>query len=299
VIFSFLQVFLEPSANVVLSAWLSHLTISAYLHALLNSRHWVGLFYLLALPVIMGGAVYAVKKWSYSIFVASATWMLIRNFMTYRSQANHVNVAFAVTFYLLNIGFVGYFLIPAVRRQYFDARVRWWETANRYLVNFGARFEHGEKNDVGEIRDISVGGVFAYLPEKIAKDETIRLRFTPNGRHIFSIKARVVFHRQSTPIERSATLERPSAETRFGHGLQFIEVTPATQQMLKELAKELRASGCPSRDLAGSHWEDFKKWSVQLLTTGQGLFPSYPNLPALGAKTASEVVAVMDEDQAA
>jgi hypothetical protein len=62
----------------------------------------------------------------------------------------------------------------------------------------------------------------------------------------------------------------------FGHGLQFIELTSATQQMLRELAQNLKAAGYPRRNPGDSDWDDFKKWAVQFVTTGRGMLPQYP-----------------------
>ncbi|MDR3608411.1 MAG: PilZ domain-containing protein [Oligoflexia bacterium] len=252
--------------NIVLSAKLSSLTVSAYLHALFAGGHWIGAICMLGLPVVMGVSAYAMKKWSYAVFVVCASLILAQNFQAARDS--RISLTFAASLYLSHIALITYFLLPSVRLPFFDKRVRWWETATRYLVKFGARFEiadgesRDESSDVCQIHDISVGGVFALLPVKIEDNRIIRLRFSPNGRHIFSIRAKVVFH-------------RGQSETGYGHGLQFVELTSATRQMLVELIRELRATGCPSRDPSGSDWEDFKKWATRLLTTGKGLLPEY------------------------
>jgi hypothetical protein len=263
-----------------------------YLEALFHAKNWLSISTMLGLPIIMGASIYAVKKWSYSVFVASSTWMLIRNFPTY--EGSKVNLAFAITFYLLNISLVSYFLLPEVRRQFFDARVRWWETATRYLVNFGAKFEYNDHTETCEIRDISVGGVFAQMPKKISSGEIVRLRFSPNGKHIFSIKAKVVFHRDGAQKSGPATSQ--NSVMQYGHGLQFVELTSATQQMLSELAQNLRASGYPSRSPGDSDWDDFKKWAVQFATTGRGMLPQYPQMKSVET---AQVATETREDQAA
>jgi hypothetical protein len=261
---AYFQVFMAPAINAYLNAHLSGLPTSDYLRALFETGDWAGLFFILGLPVIMGKAIFDMKRWSYAVFVVCSTLVLYKNLSAL--QTAHTDQMIALALCLGNISIVGYFLIPAVRAPFFDSRLRWWETDKRYCVTLNARVEHDSKNVIEsipcQIRDISLGGAFVSMPTgtQIAQEKMIRIRFSPNNRHILSVRSKIVFHR---------SLDGESE----GYGLQFIETTAATLSMIETVIRGLEAAGCPSRNPDLTAWQDLMVWIETLINTGQGLLP--------------------------
>jgi hypothetical protein len=286
VIFAFCQVFFEPVQNVILSARLSQLTPLLYLRALSESSDWIGAFYIIGLPIVMGLLVYAMKKWSYALFAGCVGWMLYRNFMAI--DRGQVNLLASVALSLGNVAFVGYFILPRVREPYLNKRLRWWETAKRYILdNVAGEIEGDDLKLSCQVQDMSRGGVFAALSTPVSIGQTIRIRFSPNGKHIFSVRAKIVFHRKLN-------------DGREGCGLQFMELNAASLAMISDVIEGFRQARRASRDPGGSAWNDFGSWLRLLLTTGRGLIPERSRSFARAAPlvVVSPDIAEADEKQA-
>jgi hypothetical protein len=251
VIFAALLIFVEPVLNVFFDA-----------HA--GEMAPFSLFCVLGPPIIMGAAVYSMRKWSYSVFVVCSCVTLLRSFVVI--QAAEGDQALATALFLVNVALVSYFLMPAVRAPFLDSRLRWWETERRYLVTLNGRVDHENKNAIEstscQVRDLSAGGAFISMSPgtPLTEGQLIRIRFSPNNRHILSVQSKVVFQR---PLEGDAS----------GYGLQFIETTAVTRSMIRDVIRGLHAAGCPSRDPDLTAWQDFVVWSQTLLATGHGLLP--------------------------
>lgn len=257
VVLAFFQCFIEPVTNVFFNAWLNHMSPRVYLDMLFRVG-FVSTFYVLVLPPLMGIAVFAMKRWSFPVFVAGATWTLFRNFVLFEQGASFIPLAVAT--YLGNVAFVAYFLLPAVRAPFMNQRLRWWETARRYYVDFAGRAENDAGSYPCRLKDLSSGGAFVLLAEKLENGEQCRLRFSPNAKEILSLKVKVVFARKF-------------AENQYGYGVQFLQMTPAQKAAIGSLIRDLQASGCPMRESGPSAWEDFSEWISRLASTGQGWLP--------------------------
>jgi len=76
-----------------------------------------------------------------------------------------------------------YFLLPAVRAAYFNAKLRWWETKPRYLVNIPASFgRKGASSARGTMVNLSEGGAFLKTARKYKKSQKIHVQFYLLGR---------------------------------------------------------------------------------------------------------------------
>jgi hypothetical protein len=271
VILAFLHIFVKPIVNIFLNAHLSGEAPLHYFYSFLAPGEFSGLFCMLVLPVIMGCSIFLMKKWSYAVFVACSCGILFQYPLAVQLTEIDpiIDPILICLFFLSNIGLLAYFLLPAVKEPYYNARLRWWETAKRYIVTLNARVAPEDKNEAGEtespscqILDISTGGVFVSMQQKrlLNQGQSIRVSFSPNNRDIVSVRAKVVFQRSL------------GAEAQ-GYGLQFIETTAATQSMMREVVRNLKQAACPSRDPVLTPWQDFRAWSETLLSTGQGLLP--------------------------
>jgi hypothetical protein len=250
---------LEPINNLFLNAWFSHVSPRVYLAYFIENRQWLSLFYLFVLPPVMGVSAYAMKKWSYYVFVAGATWMLFHNFGLVRE--GNIALSYAIAIYIGNVGFVSYFLLPRVNAPYMNPKLRWWESKPRFLVDWPCRVSGSSESESlsCRVQDFSEGGVFITSPDAIAMEQVIELRMSTTSSEILTLKAKPVFSR---PVQNG-----------LGFGLQFVELDKATAKRLSLVSKELKKSGVSFRNGKDDAWGAFKTWAIRLATTGQGLLP--------------------------
>jgi hypothetical protein len=277
VILAFLHILVKPIVSIFTNARLIDVGPIAYLGSLFESGDWLGLFYVLGLPIIMGCSIYAMKKWSYIVFVVCSCGILFQNMFAILEIT--LDPVWMILLSLGNIGLVGYFLIPAVRAPYLDAKLRWWEGTRRYFVHLNGRIEspldalaspdskgEGAKESIScQVLDISLGGVFASIAPGtlLTEGQLIQVHFSPNNRDWVSFRSKVVFSRPLSSEVQGAQ----------GYGFQFINTTAATQAVIREVIRNLMLAGCPSRDPGLTAWQDFRAWGETLLSTGKGLLP--------------------------
>ena len=112
---------------------------------------------------IAGLALLKIRSWSYFVFLSCLAYV-IYSFVTYESYTwpynsetpffyNQVIVVIAIIILIA-------FMIPQVRRPFFDKRVRWWEPKTRYIVNITCRVQGKNIVFPSEILDISKTGAF-------------------------------------------------------------------------------------------------------------------------------------------
>jgi hypothetical protein len=272
VILAFFQVLVEPFNNLFLNAWFSHTSPRIYLTYFLESKQWLTLCYLFILPPVMGISAYAMKKWSYYIFVAGATWMLFHNFGLVRE--GNIRLSYAICFYIGNVGFVSYFLLPRVHAPYMNPKMRWWESKPRFLVDWPCRINTTEAEGTTSCRvqDFSEGGIFILSSDSIPMNQVLEVRMSPDSNEIIGLKAKPVFSR---PVQ-----------TGLGYGLQFVELDKNATKKLALISKSLRKSGNAFRNGQDDAWSAFKSWAMHLVTTGEGLLPDAERAPARAAKPA-------------
>lgn len=259
VILAAFQAILEPINNLFLNAWFSHVSPRVYLAYFIENRQLLSLFYLFILPPIMGVSAYAMKKWSYYVFVAGATWMLFHNFGLVRE--GNIALSYAIAIYIGNVGFVSYFLLPRVHAPYMNPKLRWWESKPRFLVDWPCRVSSASDSESlsCRVQDFSEGGVFVTSSDAIAMEQVIELRMSTPSSEILTLKAKPVFSR---PVQNG-----------LGFGLQFVDLDKTTTKRLSMVSKELKKSGVAFRNGKDDAWGAFKAWVFRLATTGKGLLP--------------------------
>jgi len=288
VILALFQALLEPFNNLFLNAWFSHTSPRIYLEYFIENRQWLSLFYLFILPPIMGVSAYAMKKWSYAVFVVGATWMLFHNFGLVREGS--IPLAYAIAIYIGNVGFVSYFLLPRVHAPYMNPKMRWWESKTRFLVDWPCRVQipgpdASSKGSIScRVQDFSEGGIFILSPDALAMDQTIELRLSALSDQIFTLKAKPVFSR---PVQNG-----------LGYGLQFVDLDKAATKRLASISRELKKSGTGFRNAQDNSWSAFKTWGKRLITTGQGLLPETERAPARPTHTLSRATSTASTDSA-
>ena len=228
-----------------------------------SPRHIFEYFFLFP---IAGVAIFAVKKWSLSVFLGVEFWVFISNLPylqeLYTTQ-QYLLFSFFIIFAVLNVTVVSYLLIPAVHVAYLDPKIRWWEAKPRYTINAECSID---KNDnVATIRDISENGVFISSKNDLEIGSEVNLCFKVERaaarltKDELSIRAKVVHHF--------------SVDNHPGYGARFTLVSRADRGIIRKMIRALDASNAKRRPPRLT-FSDLVSWIKTLMVTGKGLIPS-------------------------
>ncbi|MBY0470446.1 PilZ domain-containing protein [bacterium] len=221
------------------------------------------------LPVIAALSIFAMKRWSYAIFLAIMFWNAYQNFFTWKETQDVFGIASLAAVQIMNLGLVTYFLIPAVRLGYFDSRLRWWESSPRFDVKIGASAKvHGSTYPC-KILDISEGGFFVEFSssKKIAQFKHIEIQFRFLNL-VVSAPGHAVHARQEGEKKGYAR----------GFGCQFGNLNTKTKAKIKKLSRALQLLGFEPKltDNRLTWKSDFKHWVRGVFSSGKGLVPNIP-----------------------
>lgn len=256
--------FLIPIINILGTYFFlkDNYSFSDYMNSLFfDSVNFLPLFNMIVPSVVAGIAVYSVKKWSYPVFLICMAWITSQMFYKFSFEYSKTELFFTIIIpMLINIVYVSYILLPKVRAPYYDPRLRWWETKPRYVFTTEIKITHGDLTTVGNMTNISEGGLFAIVPTPIEPNSVIKLNLDILGDSL-EIMAKVVYR-------------KPDGAS---HGLQFTEVTSAQKKTVKKMINHLAAESCEMTRPIPRWDEDFSKWFKTLITTGKGLVPEVPN----------------------
>lgn len=166
---------------------------------------------------------------------------------------NWMNFLTLVLVLVVDILAVAYFVVPSVRKLYFDPRIRWWETAPRYVFNTPGTIS----GVLGTIRNISEGGAMVEMGAGCPNGQTVELvwRFDSQS---YAVSGRVVYCR--------AVGDRTACGVRFEH-------TSQSQKSMNSLVQKLDREGKKIRDREAGPEDSFGSWLKNLLSTREGLFP--------------------------
>lgn len=250
--------FVAPIFNIIGSSYMMGLPVMKYLALFIENRGASGLLSLLGMMPLAGYAIYAIKPWSYPLFLSIVGWEFYSNYKSYKEFTAYFNMPMFIFSYTLSIGLVSYFLVPAVRRYYFNRRLRWWESRPRYATNINATVELEGNTIDCTIKDLSRGGAFIEIKSQMIQNTEVKLEFN-RDKHHFILTSRVV-HRLHYEDDTVA-----------GYGLEF-ELDRRTKRELKRLLKSFPKDMIKPRN-AKLTWSGFKKWAKTLIKEGKGLFP--------------------------
>src|SRR6185295_9173146 len=173
VILALLQL-LSPVLSVTLLAWKLQTPVRHFVWMLVKYGSASQLFELFGTSLITAAAIWAVKKWSYPVFIGIFAWGAYSNFSVWHQYPQVYSLATLLAVNIVNLGLVSYFLVPAVSAAYFNPRLRWWESKPRYSVDllgtlkFDPPDAPGSRFQEVRITDISEGGVYLVSKEKLS-----------------------------------------------------------------------------------------------------------------------------------
>lgn len=209
-------------------------------------------FAYVVLPPLAGVFIYVCRRWSYWSYVFCLGLVFLGNIYGFWTSVNWVNFVTLFVVLLVDILVVAYFVVPSVRQVYFDPRMRWWETAPRYIFNVEGTM-NGQR---GLIKNISEGGVLVEAPDSYPEGQIVELQWNQEGTP-FSLPGKVVY-------------QKPMGST-FGYGVRF-EATPRLQKTMKPLLARLRKEKKLIRNLPGPE-DTFTAWLKKIVVKREGLFP--------------------------
>lgn len=210
----------------------------------------------LALPIFAGISIYLCKKWSFFLYLLAISGLFLKSYFGYLERTQEVSLFYLLSVYAVNISVVAYFLIPAVRKIYFDPRMRWWETLPRYHFNQQCTYVDEGVQFHGEALNISEGGAFIQS-ENVPKDKSV-IQIDLNYQNLkIQVVGSVIIHQGiKTP----------------GFGVKFAEDTEQSAG-IKKLIQILHSEG---RIIEYRHkGESLKDW-LKGLIKGKGLVPQAP-----------------------
>ncbi len=246
---------LMPVINTLVNAAYLGVSPATYVGYYFSVRqpHQVFAFFFM-LP-IAGIAVFAMKRWSYPVFLAAIAWALVDNLWSWRSQSGERGALWLyLVFFLFNLVVAVYYLLPTVRKVYFDRALRWWESKPRFLVSLPGDLRIGGAIIDHTLRDFSEGGAFVVAKVDAEPGDEVEFRMSISN-FVVDVPARIV--------HKSSSIEN-------GFGLQF-RPDGATKRNIRRLVRALRILGLePSRD--PSSLGGFSEWGKGLLH-GKGWVP--------------------------
>jgi len=187
---------IEPLTKVVYLRIVSDFSFLEVLHNIFSIRNPIKIFEFWLLFPIGGFALLSIRKWSLPVFFTVQfysiyTHLLYQKFTwPYVSETPLYSSMFLLVF---NIGIMIYFLLPEVRRPFFDRKVRWWEPKTRFKIKIPCTLFIQETLESKEcdIFNISQTGAFISSGWGLRELEKITLRFKFMNLH-FSLAGKVV-----------------------------------------------------------------------------------------------------------
>lgn len=251
---------LAPITNVILSASLQKLSLAKYLQLFFQTKSWYEIVTFFGLFPLAGYALWAMKKWSYPVFLIVAGWTFFRNYQTWYYYPSVFSLPLLIFAYMVNLGLVSYFLIPAVRAVYFNPKLRWWEAKPRYELRLSGDLQGSFGSAKCTVVNVSEGGVFIETAQKLNKEEDVFVTFS-----FYALN----FHSKAKVVHQA----RPETN---GYGVQFTDMDDFALRNVRRMVKALQLLGVQERSGRVAWYEDLSQWATKLFTTGKGLLPDVP-----------------------
>jgi hypothetical protein len=217
-------------------------------------------FEALFLMPIAGIAIYQMKRWGYFVFFTAMVWGLVSNLRAIGNAQGAFSPGIVIVLFALPMCLALYFLLPSVRRTYFDPSVRWWEAARRFLLEVPLVAKTANGALQAKIQNISEGGVAFVAEDSKIDGLELDLSFQVSGVS-FAVRGQVMYSIAQAGGTRA-------------YGVRFLH-TPETKKQFSRLMKGLELIGVVHRDQEGSMpwYLAVMEWAATLVTTGKGLVP--------------------------
>lgn len=179
---------------------------------------------------IAGLLVTRLRKWTYFAFIAILTYINY-NIFTYEKYTWPYNsdspflYNYIISF--MSVAVLVYFMTPKVRTEFFNKRVRWWETKTRYNVHMACKLQGSNLTFPSEILNISQTGAFIQESKYMKVGDTLQMEFNFLGQTM-SLPVKVMNHHVKGDVS--------------GFGVQFCFSSIRQSIMMSKVIKVLRKS---------------------------------------------------------
>lgn len=155
----------EPIIKILYFKIHTHFPLMTILSNTFNISEFRSFFDFWFLFPIAGFALLGMKKWSYPLFL-SMQFYSVYTHLTYEpytwpyvSKIPHLS---SIALLVFNIAVILYFLLPEVRRPFFDQSLKWWERKTRYTFTLPCSLSFDDPNILYDcnILNVSQTGCF-------------------------------------------------------------------------------------------------------------------------------------------
>lgn len=259
IVLAAIQIFM-PIFSLVMNAAFARVSPALYFQAFVKFKTPLEILEFFALFPIAGIAIYLTKKWSYPVFLLVMGWTIYSNIEIWLSDYQGIMSPWLLVAILtMNIAFVTYYLLPSVRRPYFDQRIRWWESQPRFLIEIPCQITINDKTANGNIRDLSVAGAFIESEAKCEENDVIHIEWS-----IYNLRLRV-----------DGQVVHTGRQGKQGYGIRF-NATRKTKKIIARQLEVFEALGCHVSRLSDPKWTSFTSW-IKGLIHGKGFLPEVPD----------------------
>jgi hypothetical protein len=239
---------LTPIGNIIFNSMLYQIPIAHYCRALFYTGNRIDFGMIVFVPLIAGTCIYLTKRWSFILYILVMCFPIIYTSLKwYQNPSGKVGLS-VLSLYLVNILVVSYFMLPTVRKIYFDPRLRWWETKPRYLTDFVANLLVSEPAGLtGHVKNISVGGLYVETEAELELHKQLQIFFKYGDQEI-NIKAEPVFRRSIPPA---------------GYGFQ-VSREETKKSQLRKVVRSLKHNSAVVQGRAPTPEDSFWAWLRQI-----------------------------------
>ncbi len=242
--------FLAPFGNLVLNAYRGGRDLSSQWYFWTHGVPKPLFLTYILIPPIAGILIYICKRWSYWGYLLCLALIFISNVYAYWTNMTPATLLFLVGVIVADLLVVAYFVVPSVKKVYFDPRLRWWEAAPRYVFDEPVLVNKGLE---GFIQNISHGGLFMTFPEPLMEMQTLELTW--------------YYDHESYVISGTVVYKTPK-----GIGVKFTH-TQESSDAARKLMNILNKKGLIVKERLPGPEDSFGTWLVKLIRTREGLFP--------------------------
>lgn len=186
------------------------------------------------------------------MFIASAAGIFVYNIAAYVNNPM-ISIIGVIMFNLLLFFSAGFFFRKHTIAPYFNPRLRWWEQACRYDIDLGVALEYSDSYELGYLEDISMGGCFIRISEKVEVGVIYPLTLSLGTEMSVSVRGRIM-----RTVTDDCSLP--------GYGVMFSSLTETEKSGLSKMMAGLYKLGIGEAPGAGvgSEQREFDRYSVNI-----------------------------------
>jgi len=223
---------------------------------LFSSIYFSPIFWVVYLCAMVSGyGLWEMRRWSWALFLTSNILIAIQTSVIVSRYAETNNRWLAFAMVVVGIAALVYRVRREVRVPYLLPQIRWWESDPRYRLSVPVQLVRKDNKGLkGDILDISQGGCFVKLKDRVYQDEMLALVF-----HVFG---QVIRCDGSVVWRTAGGVTHPR-----GIGVKFMPLDRSQKRRLRVATQRLRRIlKLYSKSKGKSGSERFFQWLEELRT---------------------------------